>query len=93
MSAGVDIKRSSGIATMYVRCDVEPCEFRPSTCRTFVLDLMKLIFLPATTLFRPQPERQAQPLGAGQDAIVGFRQVAAIAALVAIEFQRRSDGG
>jgi hypothetical protein len=50
-TAGVDVKRSSRIATMYARCDVEQCEFRPSACRTFALDLMKLIFLPATTYF------------------------------------------
>jgi hypothetical protein len=46
-----------------------------------------------TDTARPQPERQAQPLGARQNANVGFRQVATIAAFVAIEIQRRSDKG
>ena len=44
-------------------------------------------------LFRPEPERQTQPIVAGQDANVGFRQIAAITTLVTVEIQRRSDRG
>ena len=40
---------------------------------------------------RPQPERQAQSPCAPQNANIGFRQVATIAALATIEIQRRSD--
>ncbi len=49
--------------------------------------------LSVSNLSCPQPERQAQPSGAGQGAIVGFGQVAAIAALVTIEIQRGRDRG